>query len=316
MVRQRTTRTGALVATLLLAAVAGSGSGLGGCYSGGPTGASTTDGDGGAGGADGGVLPFQADPPEVYVAKVKNILTGLAATDDEVKSVAADPSKLASLIDTWMSDPAFAPFYEAKMRVFFELAFQQTQITTTDFTDLVPQGGGIGISPQTPLLVQNVKESFARTMLALTDKDAPLTQSLTTDTYMMTPALMELYAFLDWQQVTDAETPTDRLRATNPSGTITLEASAGPIPLSETLDPTSANYMHWYYPDVASTNRTEADCNVDPRSYPLSAHDLHLVLYGSMPNYKGTAGSLCGQFGGKTTESQFTADDFTTWKMV
>lgn len=61
------------------------------------------------GAADAG--PFEPISPAVYVAKVKNILVGLPPTDDEVNSVTADPSKLAGLIDGWMT----LPQYEEKM---------------------------------------------------------------------------------------------------------------------------------------------------------------------------------------------------------
>src|SRR5258708_8857357 len=70
-------------------------------------------------------------PAYVYVAKVKNILTGLAPTTDDVKAVDADPSALRGLIDQWMQ----LPQYPSKMQTFFELAFQQTQVTIADFSD-------------------------------------------------------------------------------------------------------------------------------------------------------------------------------------
>src|SRR5262245_31060351 len=85
---------------------------------------------------DAGVI-FSADPPEVYVAKVKNILVGLPPTDDEVAQVKADPGALGALVDGWMAMPE----YQQKMMVFFELAFQQTQITAADFTDMIPPNG-------------------------------------------------------------------------------------------------------------------------------------------------------------------------------
>src|SRR4051794_4653420 len=50
-------------------------------------------------------LPSELSSPPVYVAKVKNILVGLPATDEEVKAVEADPKKLATLIDGWMALP-------------------------------------------------------------------------------------------------------------------------------------------------------------------------------------------------------------------
>src|SRR5882757_8714272 len=61
---------------------------------------------------------FVADPPSVYVAKVKNILVGLPPTDAEIAQVTADPKALDGLIDGWMA----LPEYQQKMMVFFELA--------------------------------------------------------------------------------------------------------------------------------------------------------------------------------------------------
>jgi hypothetical protein len=287
-----------------------------GCYSGGQLGGSPAPSSTASGGADSGI-PFQADSPQVYVAKVKNILTGLAPTSDELNQVIADPTALSALVTKWQTDPSFAPFYQAKMQVFFELAFQQTQISTADFAQMIPEGGGIGVSAAfTNLLVQNVRESFARTMVSLVSQNQPFTNSLTTNQFMMTPPLMELYAFLDSNQIRDDETVNDRFKTANPGINITMEASAGAIPLADTLDSTNPNYMHWYYPDVAAVTNTAPDCNVDPRVYPATSHTLHLLMYGSLQNYKGSAGTLCGFFGGKATDAQFTTADFSAWKLV
>src|SRR5262249_4887619 len=155
-----------------------------------------------------------------------------------------------------------------------------------DFTDMIPKGGGIGPSPQMALLIQNVEESFARTVLALIDGGAPLTQALTTDTFMMTPPLMEFYAFLDSAQPNNNEVvKNDRLVTAYPSTSLTIEAAEGPIPLAQSLDPNDPSFMHWYDPDITQTKRTEADCNVDPRVYPLASVTLHHLLYGSLSAY-------------------------------
>ena len=289
-----------------------------GCYSGGPLGGSTSAGDGGGGASADAGIPFQADAPSVYVAKVKNVLTGLAPTADEINAVEANPDALSGLVTTWMTDPKFAPFYQAKMLVFFELAFQQTQISTADFTQMVPQGGGIGISSQTPLLLQNARESFARTMLAFVSQSSPqpFTASLTTHQFMMTPPLMELYAFMDSNQVKDDESVTDRFHQANPGVNITIEASQGPIPIADTLNPASPNYMHWYDPDIANTGSTLDGCNIDPRVYPATSHTLHFLLYGSLELFKNASAMQCGFFAGKPADSQFTLADFSAWKMV
>ncbi|HEY8089574.1 MAG TPA: hypothetical protein VIF09_17060, partial [Polyangiaceae bacterium] len=121
---------------------------------------STTTDDGADAGGEAGA-PFQADPPTVYVAKVKNILVGLPPTDDEINTVTADPTQLGSLIDQWMQ----LPQYQSKMLRFFELAFQQTQVSYTDFSDQAyPRQIAIN-STTIPGLMQDAQESFARTMM-------------------------------------------------------------------------------------------------------------------------------------------------------
>jgi hypothetical protein len=255
---------------------------------------------------------FAAVPPSVYVAKVKNLLVGLPPTDAEVASVVADPTQLKTLIDQWMT----LPQYTAKMQVFFELAFQQTQVSSVDFADQAfPKQ--IDINGKTaPLIVQNAIESFSRTMLQLISQGSPLTDGMTTQSFMMTPALMELYAFLDAWQVNDLGAVADRFKAANPTLTITVEASAGPIPIAESLDPTSPNYMHWYDPDVTNDANAGAGCGVDPIVYPASAITLHYLLQGALDGRKNASGGTCGPQGGTAAAPQMVTSDYDSWKMV
>jgi hypothetical protein len=154
-------------------------------------------------------------------------------------------------------------------------------------------------------------------VLELVAEGAPLTEAMTTPTFMMTPALMELYAFLDAWQVDDAGKVTDRFKAANPTLQITVGAAQGPIPIAQSLDPASPNYMHWYDPDVATPFANEpAGCAVDPIVYPASAVTLHFVMHGSLDNRKDTANEACGQHGGSASAPQLAATDFTSWKMV
>jgi hypothetical protein len=263
--------------------------------------------------ADAGqATPFQADPASVYVAKVKNILVGLPPTDEEVDSVEADPTQLGGLVDGWMK----LPQYDQKMLRFFELAFQQTQVTTTDFSDQAyPQQIGINASTS-PMLTQNAQESFARTMLQLLAQGAPLTTGMTTQQIMMTTAMKELYAFLDVHEVDDNGTVTDRFHQAYPATTITVEAAQGPIAVEQSVDPTSPNFMHWYDPDVATAGSQIPGCQMDPITYPSSAASLHYLLYGSLDNRKGTSGMACGVLAGTAKASQLQAGDFTDWTMV
>jgi hypothetical protein len=255
---------------------------------------------------------FQAVPPSVYVAKVKDILVGLPPTDAEVSAVTTDPTQLKTLIDGWMQ----LPEYTAKMQVFFALAFQQTQVSIVDFADQsFPKQADIN-GTTSPLLVQNLVESFSRTVLQLIAQGSPLNDAMTTRTFMMTPAMMEYYAFLDAWQVDDAGNVTDRFKAANPGLTITAEASAGPIAITDSLDPASANYMHWYDPDVANDATSGAGCGIDPIVYPASAATLHFLLQGSLDGRKNAAGGTCGPMGGTAAAPQLATTDYASWKMV
>jgi hypothetical protein len=262
--------------------------------------------------ANGGDDGFQADPPSVYVAKVKNILTGLAPTDDEVKAVTADPNALPGLIDGWMQTQQ----YQDKMRVFFELAFQQTQITDVDFVANIPPRG-LGQGRAVPLLVQNAEESFARTVLQLQAEGRPLTEAFTTKRVMMTTALMNLYAFLDERRVADDATITDPFAAQNPGLNVTLEASAGPIDPRDSVDPTkTATYMHFYNPDIKTQNYPDATCiGVDPISFRATSLDTEAMLYGEIPNHQGPSGP-CPTRGGTLMGPQIKGTDYTDWRMV
>jgi hypothetical protein len=257
-------------------------------------------------------VPFQVDPPAVYVAKVKNILVGLPPTDDEVQAVAADPTALGHLVDQWMARPE----YQQKMLVFFELAFQQTQLNTSDFTDMIPPQG-LGVAKQIPLVLQNLRESFARTVLALTAAGRPITDAFSTRQLMMTPALMELYAFLDTRHLDDAARVSDLFASNNPGLQLVLEAGQGPIAIADTLNPQSPNYMHWYNPDVGKlSGYADPTCNVDPIVLPADAYGLHLLLYGSIFNHNTPARVFCATQSGTGAGTQMAATDFTDWKLV
>jgi hypothetical protein len=253
-------------------------------------------------------VPFVADPPAVYVAKVKNLLVALPPTDSEIQTVQADPTQLATLIDGWMA----LPEYQAKMLRFFELAFQQTQVSLTDFADQTYPGQADINSSTSPLLLENLEESFARTVLELVAEGQPFTSAITTPQLMMTPALMEFYAFLDAWQVDDSGNVTDRFRAANPTLKIKVEASEGPIPIAQTLDPSSPNYMTWYDPDVANDATLGAGCGQDPIVYAANGRTLHYLLYGGLATYTGSlgvdAGADAGMAGGADAAAEGATD--------
>jgi hypothetical protein len=98
--------------------------------------------------------------------------------------------------------------------------------------------------------------------------------------------------------------------------TITVEASEGPIPIAETLDPSSPNYMRWYDPDLADVATAGTGCAEDPIVLPSRGDALQFLMYGALVARKGATGQACSQFGGSATAPQVVASDFDTWKMV
>jgi hypothetical protein len=255
--------------------------------------------------------PFNAVSPAAYVAKAKNLLVGLPPTDDEVSAVTADPSALSGLITGWQK----LPEYQRKMERFFELSFQQTQISMTDLADQSYPKQLVTNGLTSPLLLQNIEQSFARTMLQLVAQGQPFTDSVSTPKLMMTTALKEAYAFLDQYEVNDDGKVTDGFRTEHPKVSVVAEAAQGPIPIADTLDPTSPNYMHWYDPDLTLPGKVAA-CQVDPIEFPASSFAIHRLLYGSLDGWKGPGGIACPPIGGSAMAPQLTTADFSDWTLV
>jgi hypothetical protein len=249
-------------------------------------------------------------PPAIYVAKVKNILVGLPPTADEVRAVEDDPAALKTLIDGWMQ----LPEYQQKMMVFFQLAFQQTQLLPSSFVDMLPNQGllnGSGVS----LLTQNATESIARTALQLETEGRPLTEAFTTKRVMMTPALMSLYALLDVRTLDNTGRVRDAFAQANP-GVITMRTAGGPIPLAQSVNPNSPNFMKFYTPDLPNLNYQGTVCDgLDPISFNRQALPLFQMLLGTVPTHDAPDGTNCNNRAAPNT-MQFSAADFTTWKMV
>lgn len=313
-----------VTSVLVTAAVAGAAA----CSSSHSSSSATAGSDGGADAS----MPFQADPPQVYVAKVKNLLVGEPPTDAEVKSVESDPTQLASLIQQWQQ----LPEYQTKMLRFFELALEQTQVGLTDFADQAyPQQ--LDANQYTgAALLENMQESYARTANYFVQNNQPLTNVITSHQVMMTTAMKETYAFLDAWEVSDTAASdaagaqgkisvVDHWKQANPTQDITVEQSAGPIPFSESIDPTSPNYMHFYYPDLATADSMIPGCGQDPLVFAAkptggyqgaSAMVLHWLLLGALEGHTGTGGVKCTQYGGKLQDTQFMTGDFSDWQLV
>jgi hypothetical protein len=185
-------------------------------------------------------LPFEPVQARVYVAKVKNLMLGLPATEEEIAAVIKDPTALRGMVDAWFVRPEA----QAKLGNFFNKAFQQTQISHNDFFDQLSVDSLTGL----PVFAQ-AQESMSRTVLKMIAEGRPFTDTVTTHTFMMTPALMSMYLAIDQSQVDDAGKVS--VSVPMPDGSLSttqafwLTHNATPIPLTETMDPASPNFMHF-----------------------------------------------------------------------
>jgi hypothetical protein len=297
----------------------GTGTGTGGA---GGTAGTGTGGAGGAGaggaGGTGGVTPppFEPSSARSAVRKVKGLLTGLAPTEDDVTAVTSmGPAGLRGLVNSWAGTPEFRERMISFFRNFFQ---QQGFIPTEDFKiQLLLNGGfdfnGIGTGAigddSYVRLVQNLEDMFAVTAWQLIADGKPFSEVLTTQRYMMTNALKSLYLQI--------EMPNDRARGATPLAW-KIDASATPIPIEDTLNPASPNYMVFSDELPTTTTRTQRTPNCQGTAGMVNAFTgngrIFQRLLGYVPNINNADGTvLCYEHAAKP---YFTPDDVNNWSWV
>jgi len=134
---------------------------------------------------------------------------------------------------------------------------------------------------------------------------------------MMTPALMEFYAFLDSWQVDDAGKVNDRFLAANP-GVTSVSATSRVIPFADSVNPASPDFMQFTYPGLAALDAKVPGCFTDPvvqTKGPLGLV-VQRILQGSLDGRKNPdGGKACPPVGG-VAAGPIAGNDFTAWKMV
>ncbi len=251
---------------------------------------------------------FQPLSPEAYSAKVKGLLTGLPVTDAELTAVRANPNALKGLIDGWLATPQA----QTKLIAFFGNAFQQTQFVQEDLLDMIGSSGLRANGNVARPLLENLRQSMARTVLDQISRGEPFNRAITTRSFMMTPAMMSLLALIDVREISDLGGVNDTMFTANKawSYTVTSSADGGTvIPASESINPASANFMKWSVPTAFP------DCPTVPvRTYGPN-RDLSLELFNLLSGTVAgtTTPTTCRGMG---VPAQFLPEDFTTWKRV
>lgn len=259
----------------------------------------------------------EALSPAAYVVKVKNLLTGLPATDAEVQAVTADPHALSGLIDQWTARPE----HREKVLDFFRNAFQQNQVTLAGLQNSIGLAAGNGTNNSfyvnetapynvTAQLERAMMDSFALTVWRLISDDQPLTAALTTRRYMLNPPLMSLMSFVDEMAVNDYGSVTDRFLLRNPSFGFTLDTTQN-ISVWDTLDPTSPYYMRWTHPMSTGCRQPVLTYGGGQVNFgnPDNAINLFNFLFGKMQG--GCTTGTVNRF-----RSQWTDADWNDWRMV
>lgn len=237
------------------------------------------------------VFPVETDPfgdaencavdqlsrPHSYGNKVKTLLTGMAMTKSELEALEDNPDVLASMIDTWIADPKA----EDVFRRFFMMAFQQDQVTGEGLTAMTNMNntswGRYDATREdlTPLLIDNLEQSFARTALRLMREGRPFNEVATTDQFEMTTALMMFYGYLDHRHVNDNDTLFSR-PLPELTELVGLRNQADEPPADQVLDPSSPNFMHVWLPTF---NTLCVDANVNEFTYAVGNNNATKALW-------------------------------------
>ena len=222
-------------------------------------------------------------------------------------AVRANPGALKGLVDTWLAMPQA----QAKLLAFFGNSFQQTQFVQEDLLDMVGSAGLRGNGASLRPLLENLRQSLPRTALDMMNKGEPFSRTVTTRSFMVTPAMMSLLALIDVREISDTGATNDTMFTANKtwSYSVTSSADGGTvIPAAESVNPASANFMKWSIPTAFP------DCPTVPvRTFgPNRENSLELFNF-LTGNVSGTQTPLCR---GVTAPAQFLPEDFTTWKRV
>lgn len=132
-------------------------------------------------------LEFEPVAAQSYVNKTKTLLTGRAASAQEVAQVEADPAALRDLLSGWLETPEFAD----KLRDFLTVGLQQKLVGSLDPQFMRLRGNKLA------KLRANLQESFVRTAVAIVRDDKPFSEVVTTRRWAMTTATLAALAFLE-----------------------------------------------------------------------------------------------------------------------
>jgi len=263
------------------------------------------------------VPPAPLDSRSAFYAasKVKNLLTGLAVTDDDVVKVTErGAAGLQELISTWLTTDPYQGAVGGKLVIFFRNMFQQTGfLPTEDFKLQLLTNGGFDFGGSTrnvgddafPRLVANLQDSFAMTAWQLVKEGRPFTETLTTRRFVMTTALKSLYVQI--------EMPPDNGRTTTVGPAWTIDFSGNAIPIETALaNMTFSDEAPAITVQTGTTIACRGGAVVATGAYQGTSR-LFQRLLGFTPQFPTSGTAMCNDHASKP---YFTAEDVSDWAWV
>ena len=261
--------------------------------------------------------PISQDTAYIAVRKVKNLLTGMPPTDEDVALVTTSGAAgLQMLVSTWQTSDPYKGMFAEKMVGFFRNAFQQTGFTPTeDFKIQLLQNGGFDFGPggarlagddAFPRLVQNLQDSFAKTAWQLVQEGRPFTETLTTNRFVMTTALKSLYVQIEMP----ADAPFNN-GSSVPAWHI--DYSGNPIPIEQAI---STLVFSDEAPATGNGTGFFTNCRGGATVAQADFKGTSLIfqrLLGFTPRFPFSGSPTCGE---QASKPYFTTSDLSDWTWV
>jgi hypothetical protein len=261
--------------------------------------------------------PISQDTAYIAVRKVKNLLTGMPPTDEDVALVTTSGAAgLQMLVSTWQTSDPYKSMFAEKMVGFFRNTFQQTGFTPTeDFKIQLLQNGGFDFGPggarlagddAFPRLVQNLQDSFAKTAWQLVQEGRPFTETLTTNRFVMTTALKSLYVQIEMP----ADAPFNN-GSSIPAWHI--DYSGNPIPIEQAI---STLVFSDEAPATGNGTGFFTNCRGGATVAQADFKGTSLIfqrLLGFTPRFPFSGSPTCGE---QASKPYFTTSDLSDWTWV
>ena len=264
----------------------------------------------------------QLSPPSVYGHKVKTLLTGMPLDSAELTTLNTDPSQLSSMVQGWLTTPEF----DGVIFRFFQTAFQQNQLDADAVPMMIRRNNLNWGRFQNPnenlseLMLQNFRESFARTTLELVRTNGNFSSVVTTETFQVTTAMLVFQALLEHRYANDENRLVQVAMPEVSRFTVYRNQADAPPPI-EALDPSNERFLHFFVPEFERLCLPDTQNTLEVTDSAFGANDELFFIFSQMvgrPERVRAPGgnNSCQTPSGVRTTPILTRADFSDWRPV